>query len=605
MISGRPLSQYILPYMVLSLSAFICYFPALSGEFILDDRPFIQNNPNIRKTPSFPSLLMQEDGINDPSDIKGYHTGYYRPLLTLSYWLDYKCWGMHAPGFRLTNLILHLLCGLLILHFLAFFLEDRFAVFLGAFFFLLHPVNTESVSYLTSRNNILVTLFSLLCIICHIKAGETARSGFALRAASVAAFTLAAFSKEFALMILPIMFLYQRMIATDEIEYRREGLLYIPLLVVAGIYFMLRQRVTGAFFTPHAVNDLFENLLLVPYLIVSNLKLIVLPQGLHSFVIRHPGEGAYWGLLIFLTALVLAGIAIRKEPRRRMVLFSVLSFCVALFPVLHIIPTSAVSLISMRWLYFPMPFLLPVIFLYVQRGLRYNRTLLMAVSFPIFLYLGGYTYALNKYLWHDENRFFRLEVQGFENYFYSGGLAEKLFEQKAYGNAEKYFRLAIEHYPDTVRHYLRYAALLVEINRPEGAIENLRRVQHATMSRSERGGWFNNMGLALFKNGHPDSALENLKRAVSVSPETAGFWANLGAVYGAKGNYRQAVDVLRRGLALHPDSIQLKVNLAVSYIHLKDCHRAVSIIHTIPAKERKRARDLVNVLRKNCNAGPE
>jgi hypothetical protein len=47
--------------------------------------------------------MAQEDGIGDKADYPNLHTGFYRPLLNVSYFIDYKIWGMKAFGFRLSN----------------------------------------------------------------------------------------------------------------------------------------------------------------------------------------------------------------------------------------------------------------------------------------------------------------------------------------------------------------------------------------------------------------------------------------------------------------------------------------------------------------------
>lgn len=148
--------------------------PTFRGEFILDDNPLIKNNPYIKKTQSIVSYLTQEDGISDKRDMEGnYHTGYYRPLINVSYWIDYRIWGMNAPGFRTTNLILHLLSCFVLYHLVLLFVNDQRAAFLATLLFSLHPANTESVSLVVARNNILVTLFSLLSFYFYLKARES------------------------------------------------------------------------------------------------------------------------------------------------------------------------------------------------------------------------------------------------------------------------------------------------------------------------------------------------------------------------------------------------------------------------------------------------
>ena len=146
------------------------YMPTLTGEFILDDRPYVEENPYIKQFHSLRSYFSQEDGIVDY--FRNVHSGYYRPLINLSYTLDYKIWGMKASGFRATNLIFHLLSCLLLYQLLQRFSAGRLVPFAVTLLFGLHPVNTEAVAWVTSRNNILVTLFCLLSFRFYVEAGE-------------------------------------------------------------------------------------------------------------------------------------------------------------------------------------------------------------------------------------------------------------------------------------------------------------------------------------------------------------------------------------------------------------------------------------------------
>jgi len=158
----------ILSLLILALLITAAYAPTFSGQFILDDRPLVKNNVFIREFSRPAFYLFQEDGVSDKSD-PGYHTGYYRPLINISYTLDYKIWGMKPSGFRATNLILHLFTCIILYQILFVLLGGRFIPFAVTLLFGLHPVNTESVAWISSRNNILVTLFSLISFYYYLK----------------------------------------------------------------------------------------------------------------------------------------------------------------------------------------------------------------------------------------------------------------------------------------------------------------------------------------------------------------------------------------------------------------------------------------------------
>ncbi len=567
------------PYLLISLLVTICYYPTFSGEFILDDHSLIENNPFIKHTPSLGSYLAQEDGITDRTDTGSYHTGYYRPLINVTYWMDYKLWGMKAPGFRATNFILHLLTCCLLFKFIVLLVKDRQAAFWATLLFALHPVNTESVSWIVSRNNILVTLFGLFSSYFYIKWCQGANHSHLIL--SIVLFVGAVFSKEFGLMILPIFFLYQRFLSQDRRNVSMELTSYIPFILLIISYFILRNTVTGTFLTPSGMGRLWGRIYFSPYLIGLNLKLILFPSGLHSFIIRYPDNYFSWQAIAGFFCMSLIDLFIWRERENKIVTFALLSFFLALFPVLNIIQTSAVTLISMRWLYFPMTFLSLAAAQFIKKSLRAKHFLTISILSLVVIYVGAYSYVLNKNLWHDEDTLFTQEVLSFNNYLYAGGLAENLLGKENYPEAERYFRIAIENYPHEAKNYINYSALLIETGRPEEAISLLNRARSFPRTWKERGEWYNNMGTAHFNLKKQTEALKYFMKAVRLWPNEPQFWGNLGAAYGSLGDYVNSVSALRRGLDMDRDSVQLRKNLAVAYRRMGDHAQAIKVLEKI------------------------
>jgi tetratricopeptide (TPR) repeat protein len=583
-VSSINLNQFWWPWAIISLVVTLVYFPAFTGKFILDDNSLIKNNPYIRELRPITSYLAQEDGITDRRDAGSYHTGYYRPLINVTYWLDYKLWGMTASGFRTTNLILHLLSCLLLFKVLTSLVDDRHACLFATVLFALHPVNTESVSWIVSRNNILVTLFSLFALYFYIR--SVRNDSPKAMALSLLCFGCALFSKEFGLMVLPILFLYQRSPANERPSISKELANYVLFIGMTFVYLVLRQTATSSLLPPSEMGNIWSRVYFFPYLMLVNLRLILVPYGLHSFAIDYPDSYFGWEAIAGFLACILFGLFIWRERREKLVGFSLLSFLVSIVPILNIIPTSAVTLISMRWLYFPMAFFSIAITRFIQRFMQLNRFLALACVGLVLLYFGVYSYLLNKNLWHDEDTFFTREVKEFNNYLYAGALAESLLDKKRYDEAEEYFCLAIKHYPSEVKNHINYSALLIETDRAEKALSFLNKARSLTMTHNERGQWLNNMGMAYFKLGNDAEALKSFRKAILFCPNEPEFWANLGAVYGYLGDYENSVLVLKKALQIAPDSISLRKNLAVTYLRAGNPAVAVSILETIPLSQR-------------------
>src|SRR4030042_938014 len=242
-------------YIIITILIIIAYFPTFSGEFILDDVSLVKNNPFIRESHSIAEYFSQEDGIYDKNDLGEYHSGYYRPLINMTYRLDYMLWGMDAHGFRITNVILHILCCFVLFNFISLLL-DRQTAFWITVIFALHPVNTEAVSFIVARNNIIVTMFILGSLLLYIVAWE--RQNYLINIASLLLFTGAIFSKEFGLMIIPLIFIYQRILANKRYGLLNEIISYIPFIMITLLYFLLRKGVTDSLLTPSSMENIWS-----------------------------------------------------------------------------------------------------------------------------------------------------------------------------------------------------------------------------------------------------------------------------------------------------------------------------------------------------------
>ncbi|MGD0813993.1 MAG: tetratricopeptide repeat protein [Verrucomicrobiota bacterium] len=129
----------------------IAYGPAWRAGFIWDDDAYLTQNP----------LLTAPDGLrriwfslDSPSQ--------YFPLTYTAFYVERALWGLNPVGYHLVNLLLHAANALLVWRLLA-----RLRVpgaWLAAAIFALHPVQVESVAWITERKNVLMGFFFLLTL---------------------------------------------------------------------------------------------------------------------------------------------------------------------------------------------------------------------------------------------------------------------------------------------------------------------------------------------------------------------------------------------------------------------------------------------------------
>ena len=522
-------------YLVLACVLFVAYLPTFSGDFIFDDRTLIRDNPYVTKLHSLSSYLAQEDGIADERDRGVYHTGYYRPLMNFTYFIDYRLWGMKAAGFRITNWFFHLLTCLILYELMGLLTRRDVWPLLGALLFAVHPVQTEAVSMIVSRNNIFATCFTLVALFGYIRWWQK-KSAPALTC-SLIAFAGALSSKEIGFMALPILFLYQRFLSLGK-DPKREFISYVPYLGVVAVYTLLRGHVVAsAFGLPP---DLGTRLFFVPYLVIYNLGLIFVPHGLHSFHVSYPQPLFAAPVILSFVLFCLLAIGAWRHRKERLLIFSTLAFLIALLPVLNVAAKASVSLIAMRWLYLPSAFLAVGLVWALGRVPVRRRGLALACGVLLIFYLGSYTYTLNRNLWHDEDTFLRQEVVHFGNVLYIGDYAEHRFQQGELGPAETYFALALQGKTAKARDYINYGALLVETGRPEGALGVLQQAAAMVMVNRDRADWHNNLGVALTMTGRLREAREHLKKALILDGQNPRVHRNFAILLSRQGRTAEA-----------------------------------------------------------------
>jgi tetratricopeptide (TPR) repeat protein len=153
---------------VLAVAVLLVYYPAASGPFIFDDAGTIVDNPSVRQL--WPLVGSENNpGPLNPSDTSAVHG---RPIVNLTFAANYYFGTLDPFGYRLVNIIIHLLSTILLWAIVARtlrldFFRRRFDLvaeplaFVAALVWMLHPLNTECVVYVTQRTELMMGMFYL------------------------------------------------------------------------------------------------------------------------------------------------------------------------------------------------------------------------------------------------------------------------------------------------------------------------------------------------------------------------------------------------------------------------------------------------------------
>ena len=161
----------------------ISYFSAFYGDFQYDDSLTILENHHVESLNAF----------------IGHLDHMVRPVLYATFLIDRSLYGLNPVGYHLLNLLLHLGSGLLVYRILTSAVPDEAATipFWTALLFLVHPIATETVTYISGRASGLMTFFYLLALYLYIRASRQSNGGRRLYlSGALASFLLAIGSKE-------------------------------------------------------------------------------------------------------------------------------------------------------------------------------------------------------------------------------------------------------------------------------------------------------------------------------------------------------------------------------------------------------------------------
>jgi len=141
--------SYRFGIFILALTC-VAYLPAVRGGFVWDDNDYVTDNMNLRSVQGLGNIWA------DP------HSDWqYYPLVFTTFWAEYQAWGLSPAGYHVDNILLQALGAFLLWRLLLKLGFPSGAAWLGAAIFAVHPVQVESVAWVTERKNVLSGVFYL------------------------------------------------------------------------------------------------------------------------------------------------------------------------------------------------------------------------------------------------------------------------------------------------------------------------------------------------------------------------------------------------------------------------------------------------------------
>lgn len=510
----------------------IAYGGGLHGPFVYDDRLTVVGNASIRHLGDLAGLVRHS---------------IFRPVVNLSYALNYAVSGLDPFGYHLTNLLLHLANVALLLALarrLALDLAQRrgddasvaagtaTAVgFTAAALLAVHPMMSEAVVYVSGRSELLATSFALAAVL--LLRRVLLGGGRWFGAAGCAAFVLGALSKESAAMVPFVLLLADRLLlpgadADRRWRLRRWHLPLITVVLVAGLArvgIWLRVEQGGGALT------LWQHALTEAGVVWRYVGLLLLPVGQS---IMHPvatvTRAADPLALAALAGLVLAVIGLAIAARRwPLPVFGLAWFLLLLAPS-HVIP--------------------------LQEAMAEHRV--YAASCGFFLAAGVLLVAASRPLAGVLRRPAAATVIVVAPVVVALAVGA-VMRCRVWSDEVALWGEAARRAPDTWGAQYAWADALRAAGRCEEAVPVYRR---ATQLLPGEVAAHLNLGICLAELGRSDEAWQSLATARRLAPRDPKPATNLGTLAARLGRFDEARDAFRAAVALDPRAVAPRMLLA-------------------------------------------
>ncbi len=573
-VNWRQIAQTLL----LVLLPCACYWPALDGAFLWDDRSMTVDNP----------LILAADGLRGiwfstrPVD--------YFPLTYTTFWVEWRLWGNDPLGYHLVNLALHIASTFLLWRLLRALRVP--GAWFGALLFAVHPVNVAAVAWIAECKASLAMVFYLASLVCWVRAEDRNQSGRLQYAAALALHILAVLSKP-SVVMMPCVLLVLAWWRNGRVGWRDLGrtVPFFAVSLAAGLTTMWfhYHRAVSADDLAHA-NPLPVRLIVAGRTTFFYIGKIFWPHRLAMIYPRWafpPGDMAGFLWPVGLAAL-LAGVWWGRRFWGRGPAATLASFVLILLPVCGLLHMAffSFSYVSDHLVYSATPGLLALVAAWLAGFYERGGTAGRAASAT----MAGLVLLLSTACWQRAVDFSdpeKLWESGLRIDPHSPGAHNNLgivLQERAphdpatLAQAEAHFREALKSGDDQ----LGVAGVnLANVLRMEGRWTESAAVYRRVLAVYPEAEGFNNYGVAILNTGDNAAAAAAFRQAIRLEPTLASAYYNLYSVELPEGHLPQAVALLQACLKLDPDNV--KALTALLTLHLERADQTA--IPPLPAEE--------------------
>ena len=565
-----PLTPLKAIYWIIIIGLLV-YFNNLFNGFVGDDNAQILTNPLVHSASNF--LLLFKGSTFYLSQGGGSVGLYYKPLLLIVYSIIYSLFGANAFFFHAIQLVFHISNAILI--FLIFKkLFNKNIAFVLSLLFLLHPINNETVVYISDLQEELFSFFGLLAL-------------FFLSRIRLINFIpilllLSLLSKETGIIFIPILLIYY-FLFSDKTKIKVKKIIFSLSAVV--IFYAFLRIVVGniglqtklLYMSENAT--FFQRLLTIPSMIFYYLKMLFIPVSIAFgwyYVIKNPTFSNFgFPLLVIMFFCICITLPLFTLRSNKILLkkyvFFLAVFIISILPFLQIIPLDLT--VADRWFYIPLfSFLglIGVIYELYSKGIlqkKYLRIGGVSIIILILLFFSIRDVTRNND-WANSFSICQHDEQiNTQSYLLEYCLGNELYNIKEYNQAKLHTQKAVSLYP---QYFLSWYTL-GKIEYAQNDRSNAQRAFEKTLSYNDFGYGSEELALILVYEKNPKEARAIAQKYLKRMPNSAQLWYALALADYKLGLKEEAISAAKNAYILEPTPITYKVyyrlskNLPISF----------------------------------------
>lgn len=590
--------QNLIDVALIIILCLIAYTNSLSNQFTYDDNPVIVENYLLRNFDNVGRLFSLQY-FNYSQELT------YRPIVTISYLIDYILWGLKPLGYHLMNLIMHIMTVIISYFLIRILMRNRIVGLWGALLFAVHPINTEAVNSIAFREDLIATLFYFLSFLFYIKSNVRNAYMRSLLIASVFFYIIAMFAKESAVTLILVILLYDFLfnglnIRKNISRWTLFGLALMFYLVIRFI--VLKNPEEGS--VRYIGENVFINFITMIKVIGSYLLQFIVPIGLSADYTIKPvvsilNLSFLISLIVVILLIVLAIIYSKKNP---LLSFFIFFFFIGLLPVMNFIPISNPR--ADRYLYLiciSYTSLLSYVALTLLSGIQILRQPLTVILSPeargkdeeayslrilgskkklltqalLVLILIFYTLLTirRNAVWRDDIPLWQDALKKYPNSKRAtANLGREYLLSKQSELALPILQKAVALEEKNYMAYVNLGIVYTQLAQYDNAIDSLKKAialnPHFDMA-------LNSLGNVYIKKGEFAKAIESYQEAMRINPEFAEGYCNMGIAYAESGLYKEAEASYKKAIELNRNFYEAYSNLGTLYIATNQNEKAL------------------------------